>query len=374
MNESKTIAKAVELLKVSEQTMQTANIQGSDLGKSSDFVHKLFIEWLNDTLVFYGEKYFKDCAKDPDKAFLNWLSERFKKPYHVTFRATDTIRVKYGGETALLFSEVRWFQEVAWAQKMRESDNDRICFLAEMWLKAAERDPKARFIDIIDCYANSACFDPMYSDNPVHMLCVQEIYNSNTESYHWNPLWLRFAEKEFGKMINSMPRNKLNLLAQQVRQSAYNERCQTVIKDQISFLKQYPPSRMIGVLTVALQKGLNSDDILLCEKKFLTAVQKGTIELNSKQTPFWRTFLKTLENYMGTAPAPDQTQSEQRIKNLEQTIDPVWDQTLPTDFIRLGAQKPINLLSWYNEIVKEKTRLPPEDPVIDYGMWLVENA
>ncbi|SOC26892.1 hypothetical protein [Thalassospira xiamenensis] len=368
------IKKALSQLTVRPETKLEANTLATAAGWPGDSNgEKLYSEWVNDLIVFAGKPYFKKMASDPDTNFLEWAKSRVADPYHVSFRVHDAVRSKHGGDLALSFSMVRWKQEIAWAYRMRASDNDRISFLAEMFLKAAQRDPAKLFTGIVDIYLSEAGFDPTYANTPFHELSVDDIRDGLVEDRYWQPLWLRFAEREFGRMLNDMPRARLSGLAAAVREAELQDRQARQLAAHVRKLKRWRPSLMMGVLSVAASKRLSSDDLVVAEQNFIMEVEAGQIDLTRANKAPWQIFLAQIGKWAGVASAPTPVERQRRLE-LVVNLDPYWAEQLPEDFIRMGARHQSKLYAWFDEIVKTGTRVPPIDPSVDYGMFLAERV
>jgi hypothetical protein len=365
------LTRAVRSLRVSPATMDRSRSVAEAAGvMDAEAAQKLYREWVNDLVAFVGHPQMAEAARNPDHAFLQWLGSRLTNPFHVTCRAHDAVRARYGGEAALLFAEVRWPQEVAWAHRMRGHDNDRIVFLAGMWLKAAKRDPAKLFRGLVRCYAEEASLDPHYARSDVHLCDAGEIRGGAVDDRHWRPLWLRFAEREFGPMANGMPRQKLTLLAQQVRETEFRERLADKRSGWAGRLRAARPALMLAVLQAAIDHGLSSDDLAAAEKAFIADVESGAVDIDGQPHPAWRLFLRTLPDWQGRSPVPDPGEAEERVAAV-QGMSPAWTDALPADFLRLGAADQRRLLAWFDAVASDRTRAAPSDPAVDYGMWLV---
>jgi hypothetical protein len=370
MKPSHAVLKAVKSLEVSRQTLDAAVAAVGD-GKDADaVVQKFYKEWLNDLLPLIGGPRFRSAVADPDGAFLGWLSSRASSPYHVTYRAVDAVRAQYGDEVAMLFGEVRWNQEVAWASRMRCSDSDRVAFLAEIWLKAARREPAKLFRGLVDCYAEEAVFDPAYSQSAYHMLSADEILDGVADDRHWRPLWLRFAEREFGRFVNATPRAKLVATAASLRESEWRDRVTRANRIQADRLRRWRPSLVLAVLETAVGAGMSSDDLVAAEERFVADVESGRVDLVSTPLPPWQFFMRKLR---GPDPYPLTEEEAARRVDAVQSLPPSWVNGFPDDLKAIGAENTRNLLDWYDAVVKDASRTPPLDPAVDYAMFLVEN-
>ena len=366
------VERLIAELAVHEATMAKAvqSCQDNGFGEP-DAARRLYREWLNDTLIADGSNRCRQATRTPDSCFLDWLGIRLHEPYRVSVRCHDAARADHGEEVALLFSEVRWKQEVAWAKKMRSSDNDRIAVLAEMWLTAARRDLAKLFGGMLEIYSGEAIVDPFYSRSHFHMMTQEEILGGCADDAHWRPLWLRFAEREFGRQLNVLPRGHMTLLATRCREHEWSDRTLRERTRQANSLRAHRPSLMIAVLQAALDYGLSSNDLLAAEAEFVDAVEKGDINLLDRPgDSAWRVFVERLQSWSGQQEIPSPDMRKSRLEAIEQ-MSPTWSNTLPGHFLDIGAGSQKALVAWFNDI-RSDMRSVPQDPAVDFGMWLLQ--
>lgn len=366
------LARAVRALAVPASTMEEACRAAEASGvREPDTAQRLYREWVNDLVALMGGPQFQAAARDPQAAFLGWLTRRLGSPWHVSHRAHASVRARHGDEAAILIGGVRWDQEIAWAHRMRGSDNDRVAFLAEMWLKAARRDPAKLFRGLADVYAAEAAMDAAYVSSPAHLLSDAEILDGSADEDHWRPLWLRFAEREFGRLVNVTPRARLTALAQQVRESEFRDRTARKHARQAEALRRWRPALMVSVLGTAVSRGLSSDDVVAAERAFVGEVEGGRLDVCAEPNPAWRIFARRLVSWSGACEAPGPEESARRVEAI-QGLPPSWTDRLPEDFVALGARDHRRLMEWFQSVAVNGSRTPPEDAAVDYGMWLVE--
>lgn len=367
------IARALRALAVVPASMEAAAVAAASHGvRDPDAAQRLYREWVNDTVMTVSTAWFRSVARDPDGAFLSWTEERLADPYHVSCRAHDTARAAHGEEAALLFSRVRWRQEVAWARRMRGSDNDRIAVLAETWLVAARRDPAKLFRGVMDTFAAEGLADPVYAASAFHLLSGDEILDGRVDDQHWRPLWLRFADREFGRSVNGMARAQMAQLAARARESEWRERVARSRSRQACAVRARRPSLMLAVLRAAAENGLSSDDLVQAEAAFVLGIETGDIDLAAHPRSAWQVFALRLPAWAGRADPPDTEERARRADALDQ-LTPGWAAALPGEFQDAGASQR-RLLAWFDAVALDGTRTPPADPCVDYGMWLVEAA
>jgi hypothetical protein len=365
------LKRAVTSLVITGDTMKMISSLATSKGfGGSEAASQLYREWVNDLVVDYAGPSFKAAAKMPDATFLAWAQARIDDPWRVTPRAHMPLIRLYGEEAVALFITVRWKQEVAWARRMRASDNDRITLLAERWLRETRKDPTTMLSEIISLYVKGVALEAEYSESDRHLMSEDEILDARPDDGGWRPLWLRLAEREYGKRVTELPRQHLGLMATKVRETEWKERTERVRHQMADNLRKHRPSLMVGVLSVAANLGISSDDLVVAEHLFIKEIEEGTLDPTMNQGPLWRTFLLRLSSATGISPFPTPEEETRRMTLIEQ-IAPSWMENLPGDLRRMGAAVKSNLLSWFDAILTQGRQVPL-DPTVDFGLWLME--
>lgn len=361
------LSKSMSRLKISSaalehgKTMLEANNVNEDISK----FHK---EWLNEAIIVLSRS--SGGGFSPNASFLAWLRGRIEDPYRVGIRFHDAVRSEYGDEIALLFSSARWQQEVAWAKRMRASDNDRIVILAETWLLAAKRDSGSLFKLLAKTYADIGISDESYMGSQYHLFSVDEIMDGSGDEKHWRPLWLRFAETEFGRRVNHMPRQQITSVATKIRQDAVGHKNRNVRIKLANHLRRHRPSLMLSVIRSAYQNELSSDDLVCGEADFIKRVESGDVNLVHSRLSAWQIFLADIPRLAGFSAIPDSDELDSRSRVFND-ISPEWSNRLPREFFEIGSSQ-TKITQWVSDISKGE-RLVPKDPVVDYGLWLLHN-
>src|SRR3546814_20398755 len=99
------------------------------------------------------------------------------------------------------------------------------------------------------------------------------------------PLFLRYAGRAFADVLNTMPRHRLEALAARARRDAGKEQAQIAVKETVRRLRRNPLSYLPGVISVAADTGLGSQDLLDLERIFLVTVACRTIDNKAKGVP-----------------------------------------------------------------------------------------
>lgn len=369
MSRANLLSRLVARLKVRPETaLQVAEILADSNSKEMDY-NRLYQEWVNETVVVLSQVGNKDVLQDPDAAFVAWVRNRVKSPFHIGLNVHNAVRTAYGDEVSLAFRNAIWPQEIAWAQRMRGDESERIAVLAETWLKATTRDAARMFRSMIEIYVGQASFDASYIKSPLNLLSVDEILDGDITTAHWRPLWLRSAEKEFGAKINQLPRVTMAKMADRIRLLSTNEKTARRNARFASHLRRFRPSLVPGVMRAAVRNALSSDDLILGESDFIGRVSSGVIPLETSRLPGWQIFLTEIKRWAGMSPMLDEAGRNARIQAVFM-LPPYWHDGVPSEFKDIGGSQD-EMVRWASDIISG-LRYPPSDHLVDYGLWLIE--
>ena len=367
------INKAILDLKLSETGKEKAILfikeQKSSSQNDGFLFNSYYKEWINDTIYQRDKPIYQEAKRNPDDVFLRWLSERISSPYWFSRRIVDSVKDQYGEEIALLFSEVKWQQEIAWAQHMRLSNDDKIAIMGELFLESIKKDAGKIFKMIVAYYIdNHAISKEEHSYLEFSIDDIMEV-DINTNDFHYIPLWLEFSHIEFKEfMEKNLTSDKIKLLAKKIRSDAKNQYRQSLIDKRISYLLKWRPVLMVSVLQEAIEHNMSSDDLLLAEKDFLERIKNG--EFQQTDIPLWKIFIKHLPKYAETASLPDEEESQKRLQMVS-NLTPDFLNEIPTDFKFVQKSLMDKLSSWF-EAIKHHNRIPPKDFIVDFGLWIFE--
>ncbi len=359
------LSRAVASLAVSQASLERAVEMTGDEAQAA----RLHREWLNDVLSLHGGVVFADAVRDPSRAFLGWLEERVRDPYHLSHRALAAARQKVGADAALVLVSVRWSQEIAWARTMRMAEADRTSCLAGLWLAAVGREPGRLFSSLVDAYAE-AVEDPAYRDGGLHDLTAAMIEKGPLQSPPWTPLWLRSAEVLFGGTLASDP-GRVRTAARQVRARAAAERAAGDRERKATAMQRSRPSLSPSVLMALARRGLSSDDVAAAERAFIDGVGRGDLAC-APASDGTAEFLAFAARWADAVAAPDEAEALAR-RSAVAALSLAWARRLPEAWKAIGCTDPERLRAWCRSIV-EGDRTPPSDPMVDYGSWLVSAA
>src|SRR3546814_19394482 len=85
-----------------------------------------------------------------------------------------------------------------------------------------------------------------------------------------------------------MPRHRLEALAARAQRDEGKEQARIAVQDTVRRLRRKPLSYLLGVISVAVDVGLGSNDLLDLERRFLVDVECGTIDIKATGVPIYR--------------------------------------------------------------------------------------
>lgn len=369
------LRKRVAALSFPDEVMDEASSAVLAAGmRLPDAARTLRKEWLNDMVASTDSAEFRHASRDPGAHFLAWIKERSKNRYHVTWRSVDAVAMRLGADIASRLAMVVWPQEIAWAQRLRLSDNPVIATKAAMFLREAEGNPAKLFGKIADLHSD-ALVRSGYSDNPAQETSPSEIRFADCLP-EFNPLFLRYAARSYGEVLLSMPRERIELLAGRASRDERQERLELAAAASARTTRRFPMRRILSIISAAHSMGISPNDLFLLETRFLALLESGKVEADSgtrsPQAAFVTMIASPLsrETLLSEAQAPDGEPSEilWGVANLDRR----WLGTLPESYGKWSQKWYRHLENWQADVVDER-RAAPFDPVSDFGFFLVES-
>lgn len=329
-------------------------------------------EWLNDMVAGTDAAEFRHAARDPGKHFVAWIGERAKNRYHVTWRAVDSVARRLGADVASKLILVSWPQEIAWAQRLRLSDNPVIATKAAMFLREAEGSPAKVFGKISDLYAE-AVVRLGYSESPAQDLSPFDI-RFGTSLPDFNPLFLRYAARNYAQ-IGSMPRERLEKLAARAARDERQERLAVASETAVSAARRFPMRRMLSTVTLAAGLGMSANQLYLAEEAFLARLSAGAIEIETGGRAPQAAFVAAIASpeermaLLAQAATPDLEETEVLwdIANMDRR----WLDRLPESYSKWSHRWASAMEGWQAAVVHGE-REAPYDPISDFGFYLTE--
>lgn len=373
--QKKLLRKRVEALQFDEGVFIEADkiIQASGM-KLTDASKILWREWLNDLVATTHTAEFRRASGNPKEHFLSWVAERAKKPFHVTYRAIDAVERRFGSDLASRYAHIVWPQEIAWAQRLRLSENPNIATRAAMFLREIEGNPARLFSKIADLYAD-AIAKVGYTDSPAHELSPNEI-RFNQVVPEFNPLFLKYASRQYTALLNNMTRERIELLGSRAAKDEKQDRSIIMARKVVTTTKRFPMRRLPNVISLAKSLGLNSNQLFQLETSFLNKMEAGEIELeqglNSPHIAFVTALTndKDREELLALAPALniDQVSCLWEVAHLDGRR---WVNDLPESFSKWADISRQEVEKWQLAIVEER-REAPIDLISDFAFWLLD--
>jgi len=366
------LRKRVAALQIPPETMAEAEkvVEAAGL-KISGAADNLRKEWLNDLVASTDAAAFRHAARDPSSHFLDWLAERARTPYHVSYRAVDSAAQRLGPEVAARVAMVVWPQEIAWAQRLRLSENPVTATKAAMFLREAAGNPARLFGKIADLYGD-AVTKSGYSDNPAQDLSPHDIRFS-PEVPEFSPLFLLYAARSYSDVLLDMTRDRIEILAQRAARDENEERRRIEAEKAVGSIRRFPMRRIFSVISSSVTMGLSANKLYLAEIGFVGLLESGDIEADNGVATFVSMIssAETRQKLFAAAKTPDTTPEEIQwgIAHLERG----WIDDLPESFRKRAMNLQPAMEAWQVEVVEER-REAPYDPVSDFGFFMIERS
>ncbi|CAH1688528.1 conserved hypothetical protein [Hyphomicrobiales bacterium] len=334
----------------------------------------LHMEWFNDVVCDASRR--ASAAQDPDGSYRAWLAQRVRDPFAVSYRTYDKMKRRWNIESVNLMINVVWHQEIAWAQRTRLSPDDRDAFLANLFLVAAAKDPSRECLRLAEA-REIAAQDPAYATAIEHDFPPGQIRMDPNIGARFVPLWLRTYRFQTAERLNTMNGTQMMHLAEKVRQMEKQERRVIVAERAVAACRRNPISRMIGVISVAIEVGWDADLLVAAEQLFLEKLLKGELTLAPDTGLPYTEFTQ----FVRTTPAEalaDLTGPEFNLTSEADLFSVVADSrgfvnALPDNYHNLGAAEVEVFRAWLAPLATRK-RAVPRDLVVDYGFHLVAQS
>lgn len=311
-------------------------------------------EWLTERLSEDDGKHAAVVA-DPVGHYEAWLVDRLVDPFRVSPAVAARVAVRIGDAPFVLFSSVRWHQEIAWAQRGRASPDDLEATASALFLAAAYRKPAEAF-EGAGGELPDALEDVVYVSSPAHDMSPEAIGASTSECPHV-PLHLRWMRRVRGRELESLPPTALAATAATARKAERIEAAARVRSRLVEGLRSRPVTRSFSVQSLAVEMGLDGDDLVRLHEAFVRQVEDGSVTVGGSAHPVFLSWLRTR--------SPDTVAKARSIeltgRSTLPTPDPGPDHP--------GASDPDALREW-----RAETGVRALDPAVSYGMFLVRRA
>lgn len=358
------ILERVAALSISDEATATAHSIVKGAGVPGLDPAKLHSEWKSDVLAS-DDEVFETARIDPSRTYLEWLSDRVKDPYRVSFRAVQAFTRNRDLEGVNEFVHLRWPQELAWGHRLRASREDRVAFLSALFLRQVANNSFKVFQDVAAAF-ESAMSDFTFSSAPEHRLNPRAIRLGREET-GYRPAFLRLFEIRFSTSLDTMTAVQIAAGAAKAREDQSVDRNLALGEAAASAARSSPMSRLFSVIQVAIDTHRSPDQLVVDEAAFLDLVRKGSIELATGGLPHLE-FIRWLRGTAPSTPSGGHVADPQYPRVLGNPRQ--WVERLSSDFHDLGGKSMEKVTEWLAPIVSGK-RPVPLDCVVDYGFHLV---
>ncbi len=348
-----------------EARVKAEGVPGMDEGR-------LNTEWVNDVLADPDARAYEAASADPAGAYRGFLDQRIREPYHVTFRAMRALAQRVGATRANTFVHLRWWQEIAWAKRMRAFDSARTAVLAHSFLLQAARDPGRAFTELAAAW-EVASLDGAYMRSPSHEMTEHAIRYGNALPAH-TPVFLGLFATKLGENLDRMGLANLSRAAVHARQHEEAELRAVHARKAANAARRSPLSRIMGVIDVAIETGRSSNALVVDEGRFLVELERGRTPCATAGLPYseFMDWLRAAPPAEDPGPPPPGTAVYQELTTL--LARPLtWLGALPHDYQQAGASEVAVYQAWVGPVARREVPTP-RDLVVDYGFHLVQRT
>ena len=345
----------------------------------------LWYEWRNDVVLFREASKsrvmpilsaerdpFTPARKDPSSAYLAWLKERLDDPFRVSWRAVMRALRVVPLERANHFRDISWHQEIAWAHRLRASDDDRTAIASGRFLLLATKDASTQFVRLVKSWVS---VDSLFNLAPAHLFTAEDIRIGMGTGEH-EPLFLRLIRAETATWFDKADLRTRRLVADRVREAENSAQKVFARIRAVELVRKAPLARLVGVIQVAIEMGFSSDQLVEEESVYVGMLDSGEVEVPAGTGLPYQDFLHWLRLRKPSKSAvlgpTDSIEAEG--ERLDIILSPRrWIEGLPRDYGYMDAANPLVFQQWFMPI-RLNERPFPRDPRVDYGFHLVRRS
>jgi len=357
------------LLSVPEIAMDEARKRCEGHGLDVSVLHN---EWINDTLS--SQPAYEMALEDVPKSFLAWVDRKIEDPFLLPAMASKVASLRLDHD-AMRFCTIVWPQELAWAHRLRRSEDAVVAILSDGFLRRARKDVMSQFKALFPVYL-VACEEFDYLRSQVHDLTPEQIRLGMGDN-NFDPVFLRYARSAFESLVSKlMERDEIDKIVESVRNSEVKEVQKILRSKTAQLMERSRLTRMISIIRTAMDIGLDSDRLDLAYVSFLQEIENGAVHLDVNgglPDGEFRAWLRVQKFKRMTMPETFRTNAAD--ESLGEIVRaPIgWVDRLPQEYLDLGGRTPRIFQEWLSPIVKD-IRSAPRDFVLDYGFHLVKTV
>ena len=365
------IARRVSALAFNERVFRDADRIVERAGiRTPDARQELWKEWLNDLVATENSAEYRQATRDPGLHFLEWLRVRATRRFHVTWRSLDKLSRSYGPEIATYFASVVWPQEIAWAQRMRLFDNPHVATRAAMFLRETEGKPSKTF-DALSMLHADAIRSLGAEDETARALSPQEI-RFGEDLPDFTPLFLQYAGTAYREVLESMDRQKIELLAARARRDEMVERDLDMARSLAASTRASPMRHSTSVISAAISLGVGPNELYLAETAFVERLERGDLPVERGLRTPHAAFVAAIsdrKNRRALVSASIAPELDPNVDGWEIAhLDKRWLEGLPKGYSAFPGRP--RLLEEWKEAIVEGRRNIPYDRISDFGFYI----
>lgn len=328
-------------------------------------------EWINNVL---RNEEFEKAMENVPKSFLDWVDRKVADPYFLPAQASSLASLRLEDE-AMRFSTIVWPQEIAWAKRLRRSDDIPTALLSSLFLGQARKNVVEQFKSLFPIYL-VAQEDFAYIRLSVHDLTPDQI-RMGMGSPSFEPLFLRHARSAFEpQLAKLLDMTGIDVIVAKIRREEEADIQDLILGRAVKALERSRITRMVSVIRAAIDIGLDSEMLDRAYEEFLQQVRGGKLRFDPQtglpdaEFRSWLRVQSLKRPSRGKAPIrnADNPTLYEIVKRPKR-----WVEGLPEEYRSLGGNVSHVLHAWLQPIVADE-RPAPRDFVLDYGFHLVDTV
>jgi hypothetical protein len=328
-------------------------------------------EWLNDVLSKgVSSNALSSALEDPDSNFISFAIKFIDSPDEPSERIINKMSKQYGEAFVGHFLMVVWPVQIAWAQRLRNHQDDHMCICADIFVKLlAKKGPSKIFCDLTNWSFKNGI--EAISNNPsISEMSKEEILSAPLDNMDFIPICISFVKNQSKNTLSRISEKKFTEHAKSIREQYQDDYLTTELSNTVKYLQDFPIIFRHMIVMQVLSLGITSNAYHWLNEKFIQDIK--SMRITSAPEFIDREFSRFVNDHEKDAKKFSKA-SKSEVIDLRQEVSLLsakWQKSLPYLTQELGAEKSSNFSKWRDQIL-DNYREAPRDPSLDFFMWLV---
>ena len=345
------------------------DLEGSQLDYTAQ---DMIAEWLNYVILNRDDgETLETAIENPDRHFMQFLVNVTNDPTQPLPHHVQMLSRQIGIEFVSAMSRIHWPQQLAWAERMKNHEDDTVVLLADLFSKKAAKKPSDLFCKLTR-FAFEADFDGQtHSMTTFDLLNADEIAAVDLTGLQWLPLCILYVQRSSAsKALAQFSESALAQRAHGVRIDYRKRHASQRLDASLSYLEDYPLTLRSSVISKATRLGINSTKLCALYRDFLSSI-RDQIKIPDDERSMTRLFIEHIDHGKDNKVVSQEAETVRGIRKSVARINSRWIASLPEDMFVAGADDKSKLSEWRN-LVLSGERDCPSDIRVDYFMFLYE--